>query len=249
MPFIPFFPPMKPSAASAPPAIHGDSGVRQPARTRVWDLPTRLFHWLLAASVTGVLFTGLTGFMEWHFRLGYAVLALLLFRLLWGFVGGRWSRFAAFIYGPRSLTAYLRGRAHPDHLIGHTPLGAISVFAMLAVLAVQVATGLMADDEIALAGPLSHLVSGAVASWATAWHAERGKWVVAVLVGLHMLAVAYYALVRRHSLVKPMVSGDKLLGDTAAVIPSRDDARSRLMALVLFAICTGLAIWIASLRP
>ncbi len=80
--------------------------------------------------------------MEWHFRLGYAVLALLLFRLLWGFVGGRWSRFAAFVYGPRSVVAYLRGRAHPDHLIGHTPLGALSVFAVLAILAFQVATGL-----------------------------------------------------------------------------------------------------------
>lgn len=119
---------------------------RQATRTRVWDLPTRLFHWALAAAVIGLIATGLGGVMEWHFRLGYAVLALLLFRLVWGFVGGRWSRFTAFVYAPGSVLAYLRGRAHPDHLIGHTPLGALSVFAVLAILALQVATGLVADD-------------------------------------------------------------------------------------------------------
>ena len=89
------------------------------------------------------------------------MLALLLFRLVWGFVGGRWSRFAAFIYSPGSVMNYLRGRAHPDHLIGHTPLGALSVFALLAILALQVATGLVADDEIAASGPLTRFVSSA----------------------------------------------------------------------------------------
>ena len=95
--------------------------------------------------------------MDWHARLGYAVLALLLFRLVWGFVGGRWSRFASFLYAPRSVLAYLRGQPHPDHLVGHNPLGAGSVFAMLAVLLAQVATGLVSDDEIAFTGPAEPL--------------------------------------------------------------------------------------------
>jgi cytochrome b len=216
-------------------------------RTRVWDLPTRLFHWLLAAAVIGLLATGLSGIMEWHFRLGYAVLALLLFRLVWGFVGGRWSRFGAFFYAPSSLVAYLRGRAHPDHLIGHTPLGALSVFGLLGILALQVATGLVSDDEISASGPLTRFVSGAVVSAASAWHSGPGQWIVIVLASLHVLAVLYYVLIKRHPLVRPMISGDKLLAEGAAA-PSRDDAASRLLALVVVAVCAGFAAWIASLR-
>jgi cytochrome b len=230
---------------SAPPLARDAPTVR----TRVWDLPTRLFHWLLALSVTGVLATGLGGVMDWHFRLGYSVLALLAFRLVWGFVGGRWSRFATFVHGPRSILAYLGGRAHPDHLIGHSPLGALSVFAMLALLAVQVGTGLLADDAITYAGPLSHKVSSDVASLATSWHATYGKWIVIALVVLHVLAVAYYAFVRRHPLIRPMVSGDKALPVRAGLTPSRDDAALRGLALVLFCACIGLACWIASVRP
>jgi len=216
-------------------------------RTRVWDLPTRLFHWTLAAAVISQLVTGFAGIMEWHFRVGYAVLSLLLFRLIWGFIGGRWSRFAAFIYSPGSVMNYLRGRAHPDHLIGHSPLGAFSVFAVLAILVLQVASGLVADDEIAAAGPLTRFVSGATVSLATGWHTAQGKWIVIALVTLHVLAVLYYVLVKRHRLVRPMISGDKLVVDGSAA-PSRDDAASRLLALVVFALCTAFAAWIASLR-
>ena len=222
-----------------------------PVRARIWDLPTRVFHWTLSAAVIGLIATGLGGVMEWHFRLGYLVLALLLFRLLWGFVGGRWSRFASFFYGPGSVVAYVRGRAHPDHVIGHTPLGGLSVFAVLTVLAAQVGTGLVADDEVSAAGPLTRFVSSQVVSLATGWHASQGKTLVIALVSLHVLAVLFYVLVKRHRLVRPMVSGDKLITRTSAVgvvAPSRDDAASRGLALVLFAVCAGAAYWIASLR-
>lgn len=218
-------------------------------RTRIWDLPTRLFHWLLAAAVVGVLVTGWTGVMDWHFRLGYAVLALLLFRLVWGFVGGRWSRFAAFVHRPRSVLAYLRGQAHPDHLVGHNPLGSLSVFAMLAILVLQVATGLMADDAITYAGPLAHTVSGALSGLATGWHAERGKWAVIALIVLHLTAVLYYAVVRRHTLVAPMITGDKMFPSAAPVAPSRDGAGSRWLALALFAGCIAAVAWISTFRP
>lgn len=218
-----------------------------PRPLRVWDLPTRLFHWALALAVIGLLVTGFNGIMEWHFRLGYAVLALLLFRLVWGFVGGHWSRFARFVYAPGTVIAYLRGRVHPDHLIGHTPLGAFSVFAVLALLALQVASGLVADDEISAAGPLTRFVSGATVSWATGWHGGAGKWVVIALVSLHVLAVLFYVVVKRQRLVRPMVSGDKPQSNGLAV-PSRDDAASRGVALIVFGLCVGLAVWVASLR-
>lgn len=229
------------------PSTHAPLGAFDAATVRVWDLPTRVFHWALAIAVIGLLVTGLNGVMEWHFRLGYAVLALLIFRLVWGFVGGRWSRFSSFLFAPGSVAAYLRGRAHPDHLIGHNPLGAFSVFAVLLVLALQVASGLVADDEIASAGPLTRFVSGAVVSFATGWHSSGGKWTVIALVSLHVLAVLFYVLVKRHRLVRPMVSGDKQLfaGHRAS---SRDDAASRLLALLVFAVCVGTAAWVASLR-
>ncbi|WP_431126886.1 cytochrome b/b6 domain-containing protein [Variovorax paradoxus] len=238
---------MTDSSVASMPAAASDP----PVRARIWDLPTRVFHWALSAAVVGLIATGLGGVMEWHFRLGYTVLALLLFRLFWGFVGGRWSRFASFFYGPGSVVAYLRGRAHPHHVIGHTPLGALSVFTVLAVLAVQVGTGLVADDEVSAAGPLTRFVSSGVVSLATGWHKSQGKTLVIALVSLHVLAVLFYVLVKRHRLVRPMVSGDKLItaaGAAGQVAPSRDDAASRGLALVLFAVCAGVAYWVASLR-
>ena len=215
-------------------------------RVRVWDLPTRMFHWALALAVIGQLVTGLSGWMEWHFRIGYLVLSLLLFRLVWGFVGGRWSRFASFAHSPASLLNYLRGMAHPDQLVGHTPLGALSVFALLGLLIAQVATGLVADDEISASGPLTRFVSSATVSLASAWHAVAGKWFILALVVVHVLAIAFYVLVRRQQLVRPMLSGDKLLTHQAA--PSRDTAASRLLALIVFAACAGFAYWISTLR-
>jgi cytochrome b len=235
-------PPAPPLARRAIPPADG-------VRTRIWDLPTRLFHGLLAAAVIGVLATGWTGVMDWHFRLGYAVLALLLFRLVWGFVGGRWSRFAAFVHGPRSVAAYLRGQSHPDHLIGHNPLGSLSVFAMLGILILQVATGLVADDAITYAGPLAHTVSGALSGLATNWHAEWGKWVVVGLIVLHLAALLYYAAVRRHRLVAPMITGDKVFPPGTSVAPSRDGAGARWLALALFAGCIAVATWISTIRP
>lgn len=214
-------------------------------RIRVWDLPTRLFHWLLAICVVLLVATAYAGAMQWHARAGLAVLALLLFRIVWGFIGGRWSRFASFLYAPRSLAAYLRGQAHPDHLVGHNPLGAASVFAMLLVLLAQVATGLVSDDEIAFQGPLNRFVSSANGLAATWYHRQVGQWLVIALVLLHVAAIAWYVLRKRQVLVRPMVVGDKEV--TAATTPSRDDAASRVMALVVLGACSAAVWWVVRL--
>ena len=126
---------------------------------RIWDLPTRLFHWALAACIVGLVVSAKLGgnAMVWHFRLGHAVLALLLFRLVWGLVGGHWSRFAVFWVSPARLLRYVRGQVLPQDTAGHNPLGALSVFALLGAVALQVGTGLFSDDEIAFAGPLTRL--------------------------------------------------------------------------------------------
>ena len=210
---------------------------------RVWDLPTRLFHWALVACVIGLAITGYAdNALDWHSRLGYAVLALLLFRLAWGFVGGRWSRFASFLYAPSSVVAYLRGRPHPDHLVGHNPLGAGSVFAMLLVLLAQVGTGLVSDDESAFQGPLNRYVSSAKGLAATWYHKRIGQWLLLALVVLHLAAIAYYVVRRKDNVVRPMVVGDKQVHGPAA--PSRDDAASRALALVVLAACGGLVWWV-----
>jgi cytochrome b len=212
---------------------------------RVWDLPTRLFHWALAICVVGSAVTAYKdGGFDWHVRLGYAITALLLFRVVWGFIGGRWSRFASFFYSPGSMVAYLRGKSHPDHLVGHNPLGAASVFAMLAFLVAQVATGLISDDESSFTGPLNRYVSSARGIAATWYHKRIGQWVLLALVVLHILAIGYYLLKKRENLVRPMLGGDKEA--PAGTVPSRDDAGSRILAAVVFAACCGLVYWVAT---
>jgi cytochrome b len=211
-------------------------------RVRVWDLPTRLFHWLLAAAVIGLVATGYIGgaLIDWHARLGYSVLTLVLFRLVWGFVGGHWSRFRSFLYAPSSVVAYLRGKSHPDHLVGHNPLGAGSVFAMLLVLLAQVGTGLVSDDEISFQGPLNRFVSSSKGLTATWYHKEIGQWLVIGLVVIHVAAVLFYLLRKRQNLVRPMVTGDKDMATQTR--SSRDDAVSRIGALVL-AVLAGAFVW------
>ncbi len=213
---------------------------------RIWDLPTRLFHWALAACVIALVITAKVGgdAMNWHIRLGYAVFALLVFRLLWGVVGGHWSRFVNFFPTPGRLSRYLGGRAAPEDTAGHTPLGALSVFALLTVLSAQVGTGLFADDEIAFTGPLTALVSGSAVSEATSWHKGWGQYLLIGLVVLHVVAIAFYQLKRR-DLVKPMLVGDKQLPD--ALTASRDTAGTRLLALLLLGLAAGVVAWVVQL--
>ncbi len=217
-----------------------------PHLVRIWDLPTRLFHWLLALCVIGLVTTAQLGYMDWHFRFGYGVLTLLIFRLLWGLVGGHWSRFSAFLYSPASLWRYLRGHDEPSHSLGHSPTGSLSVFALLFFLLAQVGTGLFSDDEIASSGPLTRLASSDFVSQATWYHREVGKLVLIALVALHILAILYYLWRKRQNLVWPMIWGDKEVPQPA--ISSRDDARSRWLALALLLLSAGavaLLLWLA----
>ena len=220
-----------------------------PRPVRVWDLPTRLFHWVLALTIVGSVLSAKIGgnAMIWHFRFGFVVFTLLAFRLLWGLVGGRWSRFASFIFAPGTLLRYLRGDTRPgENLeVGHNPLGSLSVFALLALLAVQVGTGLVADDEIANLGPLNRFVSGATALSATAWHKRWGQGLILLLVVLHIGAIVFYLWRKKVNLVRPMVSGDKPL--PAGTPASADGLPQRLLALLLLALCAGVVTWVVRL--
>ncbi|GAB4470501.1 MAG: cytochrome b/b6 domain-containing protein [Burkholderiaceae bacterium] len=217
-----------------------------PPSVRIWDLPTRLFHWSLVALVVFSVTTAKIGgnWMNWHLWSGYAVLALIVFRLLWGFAGARYALFSQFVRGPRAVLDYLRAFVGgADRHAGHNPLGAWSVVAMLAALLVQASTGLFANDEIATEGPLSKFVSGATASVMTRVH-SLNQYVIYALVALHVGAIAYYFFVKRDNLVAPMVTGDKR---GIAAEPAQDDALVRARAALLALLATGLVAYVVNM--
>lgn len=207
---------------------------------RVWDAPTRLFHWALALCFVGLLVTSQVGgsAMDWHFRFGYGVLTLLLFRIVWGLLGGHWSRFSTFVVGPRLIWRYLQGQGSAQDSVGHNPLGSLSVLAMLLFLSLQVASGLMSDDEIAAAGPLTRFVSSAWVGNATYYHKDIGKFILLTLVVLHLGTIAFYYFRRHENLVKPMVTGDKSLN--FAALGARDAWPERRQASLVFLVCVAL---------
>jgi cytochrome b len=178
----------------------------------VWDLPTRLFHWLLVAAVGGAYFTGENGgnWLVWHERLGVFIVGLVAFRLTWGFVGSTYARFSTFVRGPSSIKAHLAGQWKG---LGHNPLGALSVLALLALVSLQFSTGLFAqNDDTGFAGPFFALVSDNLGSIATRLHHKIFD-VLAILVGLHVAAVVFYTRFKKDNLVKPMIVGTKSVGD------------------------------------
>ena len=206
---------------------------------RVWDLPLRLFHWTLALCVLALVVTGNVGgeAMVWHFRFGYTVLSLLLFRLLWGFTGGLWSRWSSWRLSPGGIVAYLR---HPPEQAqpGHSPLGSLSALALLGMLLLQVATGLISDDEIATAGPFVPWVSSSLSALATHWHTETGKLILLLLVALHLAAIWFYRRFKKRPLTRAMVTGDQEFAQAQPA--SRDDAGLRWRALCLLGVAAGL---------
>jgi cytochrome b len=189
------------SPTRAPAAVPGVT------RIRLWDLPVRIFHWSLVVAVLVAFVTAKLGgdWMDWHGRAGLAIVGLVTFRVVWGVVGSTHARFVSFAPTPSRLRAYLAGRWHG---VGHNPLGALSVFGLLALLAAQAGTGLFSNDDIAFDGPLSGLVEKARSDSLTGLHHQLSN-VLLVLLGLHILAIAFYLLVKKHDLIKPMLTGWK----------------------------------------
>ena len=206
----------------------------------VWDLPLRLFHWLLVLLVIVSWVSVKIGgnAMQIHLLSGYTILTLVLFRILWGFAGGAHARFASFVRGPAAAIEYLRAlrRRDADHHPGHNPAGAWSVILMLAVLLAQAGTGLFANDDIATEGPLARLVSKAISDRITGIHQLNVKLLYA-LIALHLCAIAYYYFRRRENLVKPMLTGFKE-GVAGAGASARNRGNVWLAALLLAA-CAG----------
>ncbi len=188
------------------------SNIRKPVL--VWDLPTRLFHWMLVALVAASFATAKSGgnAMRYHMWCGSAILALLLFRIVWGFIGSRPSRFTSFLAGPTTVVRYALTlfRRDSSHHRSHNPLGGWSVAAMLLALLLQAGTGLFSDDDIATAGPLASSVSGDVSYRLTSIHLCNQEVIIA-LVALHLAAVLFHLVYKRENLITPMITGIKQL--------------------------------------
>ena len=210
------------------------------SKVRVWDFPTRLFHWSLTVFFIGFVVSGQIGdaAMVWHFRMGYPVLSSLLFRLVWGFVGGSWSRFNVFVVGPTAIWRYLQGRGTAAQSVGHNPLGALSVLGLLAFAVLQVATGLVSDDEIATTGPLANMAPSDWVGRATYYHSDIGKDILIALVLLHIGAIIFYRVRRKEKLVLAIVMGERELTESSE--NACNDVRSRLLACLVFTVCAGL---------
>jgi cytochrome b len=212
---------------------------------RIWDLPTRLFHWILVVLVVFSVVTAEIGgnWLDWHMRSGYCILTLLLFRLLWGFAGSYHARFANFVRPPAAALAYLRGLRSGSAAArgGHNPLGALSVVALLIAFLLQASTGLFAnDDSTSTEGPLAKLVSNHTSNLLTAVH-EINQWVLYTLVALHVAAIAYYWFARRENLVTPMLTGDK---PGTGLVAAADNAGIRVRALILLVIAGAIVGYI-----
>jgi cytochrome b len=213
-----------------------------PRLIRVWDLPTRLFHWLLVIFVMTSLVTGRIGgnAMQYHQWSGFAILALVLFRLIWGFAGSKESRFVTFVRGPSAVAHYVMTlpRKAATNYRGHNPLGGWSIIAMLFALLLQAATGLFANDDIATEGPLYKWVSKATSDALTRVHRFNQEVIIA-LVSIHVLAVLFYFLYKRENLIKPMLTGMKRWNGTE---PEPAIGRTWLAAAIAGVV--GLAVYL-----
>jgi cytochrome b len=207
-------------------------------RVRIWDWPTRAFHWLLVLLIPAMWWTAENDQAELHVLLGLGAFALILFRLLWGLMGSSTARFASFIRGPRGVISYLSGRA--AKVVGHNPLGGLSVVAMLALLTVQVGLGLFASDEDGeVFGPLSLWLDEGKVETITELHETLFN-VLLVVIALHIAAILYYALVQRKNLVVPMLTGR---GDASEGVEGMRGAPAWRLAVTL-AITLGATAWL-----
>ncbi|MCH8498839.1 MAG: cytochrome b/b6 domain-containing protein [Marinobacter sp.] len=207
---------------------------------KLWDLPIRLFHWLLVLAVVGAIVTVKLGgnWMIWHERFGLTVLGLIVFRIMWGFVGSSYARFSQFLVGPRRTLAYLRGEWHQP---GHNPLGALSVMAMLLMLGAQATSGLFAYDDIAFGGPLRRMVASGMSGKITGWH-QQGEWLIYGLIALHLCAVLFYTLIKKDNLVGPMITGRKQLEVNGA----QSATGGGWVALSVSLLVTAAVVWVAN---
>jgi cytochrome b len=211
---------------------------------RVWDAPTRLFHWTIVVLVGASWLTQHEGWITQHMLCGYAMATLLLFRLIWGVIGSDTARFSRFLKGPAGAFRHLVQlyRREPDTEIGHNAAGGWMVIVMLALLGVQVGTGLCANDEVSAQGPLAELVGPDNSDWLSHIHAVNFRLIEAA-IALHVLAILAYRILRGHRLLGPMVTGKKPLPATLPVPRMASPARAIAALCIAAALVAFVVLW------
>jgi cytochrome b len=217
------------------------------ASIRVWDIPVRLFHWLLVLSILGLFITGKLGgnWMEWHKRIGFLVLGLVSFRIVWGFIGSYHARFENFLRGPVTVLRYAKGlfNGKSESSIGHNPTGGLSVLALLGVVLFQAVTGLFSNDDILLEGPYASMVSKATSDTMTKLH-HLSSDALLILIGAHLAAITFYAVFKQENLIEAMLTGEKTISlpNDGGIEPKMaEDARP-----VWLSWCVAIAVGVAT---
>ena len=213
-------------------------------RMKVWDLPVRLFHWGIVLLILAAWVSQEFGRMDIHMWIGEWILALLLFRIVWGLIGSDTARFSRFLQSPMAALRHLSHirRREPDTEIGHNAAGGWMVLGMLALIGIQAGTGLFSNDDGDAEGPLVHLVSKDRSDWLSHIHSLNFDLIEIVIV-LHILAIIAYAVLKRHDLVRPMVTGTKVM-PADAVAPRLVNP---LWALGVLAVSFGVVVWVVKL--
>ncbi len=208
----------------------------------IWDLPIRLFHWLLVLLIGFMWLSGEKGWLEWHMWSGYAILSLLVFRVIWGFVGSDTARFLHFLKSPIEALRHLSHitKREPDTEIGHNAAGGWMVLGLLALLLAQVVTGMASNDDISIEGPLAGLVGKSWSDWMTGQHHRLFR-LIQIAVALHVLAIIAYAVLKRHDLVRPMITGKKRMPGAMAA-PRMVSSKLALVIWVAVAVLVLLVV-------
>jgi cytochrome b len=215
---------------------------------RVWDWPVRVVHWAMAVLLVVLVTTANIGgnAMEWHIRAGETMLALVLFRVVWGFTGSRYARFASFLRGPGAVSRYARSLSRPPHdlHVGHNPLGGWMVIALLVALLFQAGTGLFSNDDVLAEGPLVRFISKDLSDTISGFHIKNA-WVVVALASIHIAAVVYYLVALKENLIAPMFHGSKMV--PATKVDGDETPMQHAKAVALFAAC-AFAVWFVVTR-
>jgi cytochrome b len=219
--------------------VFSEKGVFIMQTVKVWDLPTRFFHWLLVASIAALFVTGkMDDAIDLHGKIGVFVVPILTFRVIWGFIGSTYARFLQFFPTPARVLAYLKGEWRG---LGHNPLGALSVFALLFLTALQTSLGLFSFDEISFHGPLAALIGDDLAIRFTGWH-QTLAYILLGFIGLHVASIVFYRFVKKHNLLLPMLTGRANVPENEPSQPARGGG---IPALLLALAIATLALWAA----
>ncbi|RYG18024.1 MAG: cytochrome B [Chitinophagaceae bacterium] len=217
---------------------------------KIWDLPVRLFHWLLVITIAAAYITNSLGinYFKYHAWCGYAVIVLVVFRIVWGFVGTYHAKFSSFIRNPVTTFKYSISyfKRHSSHYAGHNPLGAVMVVIFLVTLFAQAVTGLFSNDEIFNVGPLYNYVSAELSLQLTSLHRQLFYWIMGAVV-LHVLAVLIHVFFKRENIIKSMITGNKPRSFYSEVRPLKS-SRVWLALLIIILVAAGLA-WIIFQAP